>query len=541
MRSTRPTQGGSRPLRPSLLLLAVLASCTGEVAAPAAPSGDDAPSGPTGGSRPGGQRGSLDPGVKPASTTCGPLLAGPAAFRRLTRLEYANIVRDVLGITPVPAALAQLPPDERMGAFTTNASSPVSEAGVEGYSATAEAVASAVTPRLRELAPCSGGPADDACARGFIEGVGRRLYRRPMSATEIERLVTLHRVGAAGGFERGIQVVVEALLQSPSFLYVAERGGDRPGVTFALTGHELATRLSLFLWRSVPDAALVAAAETGKLATPDGLAAEARRLLADPRAQAMVADFHEQWLGVDRMADVTKDAAAFPAFDDALRASMQAETRAFTVHLTLAARGDVRALLTASYTLADDRLARLYGARSPGGSAPARLDLDPAQRAGVLTQESVLAAHSSPEDTGPVHRGVFLRENILCQEVPDPPSGMDITPPEPDPRLTTRQRFAEHRQSPACNGCHALIDPLGFGLESYDAIGRWRTHETGYPSTPRVRSPVSTTWPARSGEASSWPIGWPAAARCMPASRRNGGGTRSGERRTPASDAPSTR
>jgi hypothetical protein len=409
--------------------------------------------------------------------------AGPTSLRRLTAQQYANTVRELVGYSG-DAALA-FSPDERVGPFHSNVGAPISEIQVEQYMDAAEEIATFAIEDLGGLLPCD--PAtvgEDECAAQFIAAFGPRAYRRPLDPTDTARLVAVYEEGKAqGGFSDGIRLVVQAALQSPWFLYHMEFGAEglNDGSTVRLTGHELASRLSYFLWNTMPDDALFAAAGAGTLDDPSGIADQVDRMLADERARETIAEFHVQWLGVDEIASLEKDGDAFPNYSPDLAAAMRAETAAFTSHLVLDGDASFATLLSADYTMTEDPgLLALYGITLPPDHVPGDpVPLPAGQRMGVLTHASVLAEHAHVNQTSPVHRGKVVRENLLCQPLPPPPPDVDNVPPSPDPDATTRERFEQHREDPSCAGCHRLLDPIGFVFEHYDAIGQWRDLEGG--------------------------------------------------------------
>lgn len=403
----------------------------------------------------------------------------PSPLRRLTRVEYENTVHDLFGLD-LPLA-SSFPADPVAGGFGNNAAVlTVSSLQAEKYLEAAEVVAATAVKDLSTLVPCEPS-GEETCARQFIERFGRRAYRRPLAPADTDRLLRAFRAGRAEGtFSAGIELVIQTALQSPSFLYRFELGGTTPANAklVPLTQHEVASRLSYFLWASMPDAALDAAADAGKLGTPDQIAAQARVMLAAPRARAAVGDFYRQWLGLGALDGVAKDPAVYPELTDELRGAMRAETQAFVEHVVWSADHKLGTLLTAPLGFPSTAaLAGIYGV----GAAPGMVALPPAQRAGVLTQASVLAVHALPDQSSPVTRGKFVRQQLLCQTPAQPPPNLNVTPPDVDPTKTTRERFAEHTANAGCAACHALMDPIGFGLEAYDGIGRFRSMEGGRP------------------------------------------------------------
>jgi hypothetical protein len=231
----------------------------------------------------------------------------------------------------------------------------------------------------------------------------------------------------------------------------------------------------------MPDEPLFAAAAAGQLATPEQIAAQARRMLDDPKAREAVANFHQQWLDYNRIANVTKDATLFPEWTPGIAGLMREEAQAFLDDAVFGANGSLASLLTSSSGFLNADLAAFYGVVGPTGAQFEPVALDPMQRAGVLTLGSLLTINAHSNQTSPVHRGLLVRERFLCDPVPPPPPDVMVQAPAPNPDSTARERFAEHSVNPACGGCHSLMDPLGFGFENYDAMGRFRTEENGLP------------------------------------------------------------
>ncbi|WP_428267167.1 DUF1592 domain-containing protein [Haliangium sp.] len=327
------------------------------------------------------------------------------------------------------------------------------------------------------------------CAEDAVLTLAAGGFRRPLSEAEQARLTAA--VTAAlteDGFHDAIEAGVAAVVRSPKFLYLVELGTpvpDRPRV-FRLSPHELAARLSYGLCEGPPDPELRALADDGRLDDPAVLEAQARRLLDAPCGRATVMRFFRQWLGLDAMTELARDPEVYPGFGPELREAMIRETDRFLTELVWDQGGDLSELYTAGYSWLDGAGARLYGDELAaeladlGPEEALRVELPP-ERRGLLTQPSLLAVTSKFTQTSPVRRGVFVLEKLLCVDLPSPPVGLDITPPAFDPTLTTRERWAAHSDSPACVGCHGLIDPVGFTMEGFDAIGRYRTVENGRP------------------------------------------------------------
>jgi hypothetical protein len=447
------------------------------------------------GSGPGGDQTAGGSGPPPAGQGPPPGTSGPgpdqtcsseqlrAPLRRLTRGEYNATVRDLLGDRTAPAD--RFPPDEVSGGFSNNASLlGVSPLLAEKYQEAAEALAAAAVKDVGALVACDlARTGEEACARLFVERFGRRAYRHPLSAAERDRLLALYALGRQGGsFAEGIEVVLRAVLQAPAFLYRLE--GGRPATAGAalapLDGYQVATRLSYLLWGTMPDDRLFAAAEGNQLGSAEQVVAMARTMLQDPRARPVIAEFNRQWLGLaaDRVA---KDAQVYPAFDDELRAGLAAETTAFAEEVYFGADHSLAALFTSARGFVNPALARLYGVPAPAGAGVQPVMLSADERPGLLTRAAFLAVHALPDQSSPIHRGKLVREQVLCEPMPPQPPGLMVTPPEVDSRRPTRERFAQHAQDAACAVCHRLMDPIGFGFERYDGIGRYRASDGGGP------------------------------------------------------------
>ncbi len=322
-------------------------------------------------------------------------------------------------------------------------------------------------------------PEQNACSRSILWTLARRAYRRPVTESDLDRLLPFYEQGRGeGGFERGIQRALERLLVSPEFLFRVERdpadaaGGD----VYAVSDLELASRLSFFLWSSIPDDELLDTAIRGELREPGVLERQVRRMLADDRSAALVDNFAEQWLFLRDVDAKEPDAGFFPGFDENLRQAFRRETELF-VDSVLRGDGSVLDLLTASHTFVNERLARHYGIPHVYGSHFRRVELGAPERHGLLGQGSILTLTSYATRTSPVLRGKWILENLLASPPPPPPPdvpSLDETTESGEPR-SMREAMEQHRANPACASCHSQMDPLGFALENFDAIGRWRT------------------------------------------------------------------
>ncbi len=340
------------------------------------------------------------------------------------------------------------------------------------------------TPSRRRLFVCSPSkPAEeDACAQKILLTLMRRAYRRPVTAADLKMPMKFFTdAKKEGGFDNGIEMALRAVLMSPEFLFRVEQdpANIAPKTAYRISDVELASRLSFFLWSSIPDDALLDAAISGKLKNPAVLEQHTRRMLADPRSNVLVSNFAEQWLHLRNLASTTPDMRVFPDFDDNLRQSFLKETELFFESILREDR-NVLDLLSANYTFVNERLAKHYGIPNIYGSRFRRVNFDESShRGGLLGQGSILTVTSYATRTSPVIRGKWILDNILGVPPPPPPASVPALKEREGigKNLTMRQRMAQHRDSPACSGCHQLMDPVGFSLENYDAVGRWRTHD----------------------------------------------------------------
>jgi mono/diheme cytochrome c family protein len=334
-------------------------------------------------------------------------------------------------------------------------------------------------------------PEEEApCAQRILGELATRAYRRPVDEADLAELMPFFAAGQAEhGFDAGIQLALERLLVSPQFLYRIERtpAGIEPGATFAVSDLELASRLSFFLWSSIPDDELLRVAGEGRLHEPAVLRAQVERLLADPRSSAMVTNFAAQWLFLRDAAIKEPDIFLFPDHDVALRRALARETELF-VDSVLRSGNSVLDLLTAAHTFVDERLASHYGIPNIRGSYFRRVELGAdSHRNGLLGQASILTVTSYSTRTSPVLRGKYVLDNLLASPPPAPPPDVPALATEDaadGAPLTMRDAMIRHRANPACAGCHAKMDPIGFALEHFDAVGRWRADDAGKPIDP---------------------------------------------------------
>ncbi len=417
----------------------------------------------------------VDPGP---SLECQQLNPGTSPARLLTREQYNNTIEELLGDDSRPADA--FPPENTVLGYGTNADAHhASPLLVEKFLSAAEGVAKRAMAKRDELLPCPAGDESVECATRFIREFGARAFRRPLEASEVAIFAKLFQSSQVPyGFDKAIDLVLQALLQSPQFLYridttpapTVETGAVRLG------SYEIASRLSYSLWNSMPDDALFASAATDELQTAEAIESHARRMLDDPRAKRMSADFFRQWLNLGRLGSTVRENPA----DADLGTSWQQSVEKFLEHAMWDEGGGIERLFTSSRVYVDSSLAGLYGIKAPS-TGFAAVDGDPSQRMGLLTQPGLLALFSHPDQSSPIQRGVFIREQVLCQKLQSPPPEVDQTPPDPDPDATTRERFAQHTEAPTCHSCHQRIDGLGFGLENFDHLGRYRAMEYDLP------------------------------------------------------------
>jgi hypothetical protein len=433
--------------------------------------------------------GTADGGLASGSVTttqsvCATISPGASPLRRLTQGEYDNTVRDLLGDTTSPASA--FPPDQRVGDFSNTAVAlTVSPLLAQSYESAAEALATTAVAHLGTLVPCdTAATGETACATQFIATFGKRAFRRPLTQDEQAALLTLYQANrAAADYDNGVQSVIEAILQSAPFLYRPEFGASAraQGAILPLTSYEMASRLSYFLWGSMPDDALFAAADADTLQAPQQIADQANRMLGDPKAHPAITQFFSEWLGVDEIDNAPKDPTTYPSYTPQVRDAMQGETAAFADWVMWQSDAKLGTLLTAPVSFVNQSLATIYGITGISGDALQQVQLDPTQRAGVLTQAAVMTVLGKADRSSPVLRGKFVREKLLCQEVAPPPQNIVITPPPIMPGVSTREMFTMHSQVQPCKGCHTLMDPIGFGFENYDGIGQWRSVDQGQP------------------------------------------------------------
>ncbi|WP_375766819.1 DUF1592 domain-containing protein [Archangium gephyra] len=410
---------------------------------------------------------------------CEPGKADPNAKRRLrmlTRFEYDNTLRDLLYLDSQWGQ--SLPAEERVHGFDNNADErAVGQLLTDKLLSAAEQAAEAGVANLSRHVSCAPG---EECARQFIQDFGLRAFRRPLTDAEKTRYQSLYTaVAAEDGYTEGIEAIIAAMLQSPNFLYRTELGQHLGDGRYVLTDYEVASELSYLFWGSMPDEQLFAKAKAGALNKPEQLSVEARRMLASPRSRPMLDHFVSQWLDLGHINQAQKD-AAFEDFSPSIRSAMLAETTELFDYVVRDSSGRLPELFTSDYTFATDALASFY--RLPSGpvtssTAPTSglrmWELKSTGRGGILTHGSILATQATPQTSSPIRRGKLVRERLLCQPLPPPPPGLSVQLSPVSEGLPNRQRFQEHSTNAACASCHQLMDPIGFGFEQFNSVGRF--------------------------------------------------------------------
>lgn len=390
-------------------------------------------------------------------------------LRRLTHSQYNNTVRDLLGDQTRPADL--FPPEDFLHGFKNQSrSQEISPILAEAYNGAAERLARNAFAGGEDhgrLVPCKAKAASDAgCAQAFVRSFGQRAFRRPLTEAEAQRYsgLLLKEATRSGEFLRGAQLIVEAMLQSPKFLFRVEGGA-----------YKAASSLAYFLWDSMPDQELFRAAGAGELANPAHIRQQAQRMLKEGKARQALDEFTAQWLRFDQVLNAVKDRNLYPQFNLQLATAMTEETRRLVADLVWGEKSFLD-FFEARYAFINSDLATLYGLPAPASEFDKVAFPADSERAGVLGQAAFLAMTSKPGETSPTVRGLFVRDQFLCQQVPDPPPGVNSTlpPVTVDKPQTNRQRLQEHLINRTCAGCHMLMDPIGFGFERFDAIGQFQ-------------------------------------------------------------------
>lgn len=427
----------------------------------------------------------FDPCEEALSNTCEEVLPGKPLLRRLSRFEYDQTIEALFGIPSTWGST--FTPETVVHDFDNNADAVV----VNGLFAdqirnAAEEIAPLALGSPGLLTSCAGLDEGD-CADVFIPEIGKRIFRRPLGEDDVVRYRNVYLlVAAEDGHNTGLQWVLTAMLQSPHFLYREEWGTYNDAGVYVLNGYEIASSLSYLFWGSMPDNILFEKAENGDLLTSEGRMEEASRLLNDPKAEKQVLHFSRQWLQVEQLETLTKAAEIYPAFTEQIREHMMQELDAFISATLLKEFGNVEDLFTSNQGQMHPDLAAFYGigaetAVGVGDNGMTLYELEDTPYGGILSKGALLTRHAFPDASSPIHRGMVVRERFLCNELPPPPPGLNVEAPPVDPNATTKDRFLAHSSVEPCTSCHQLIDPIGFGFEAFDGIGRHRTEENGLP------------------------------------------------------------
>ncbi|MEM6370718.1 MAG: DUF1588 domain-containing protein [Myxococcota bacterium] len=403
---------------------------------------------------------------------------GPAPLRLLTRAEYAATVKALLRIEDADEGL---PSENQVVGFdnfaSANAATPTH---VEAYQRAAVRIADHAVEDLVGLTGCE---ENADCGHAFIADFGRKAFRRSLDPEEEVLLRSVYDdLASSQGHRAGVVGVLQAVLQSPQFLYRVETGPEEADQNIlALNGPALATRLAYLLWNETPDEALLDQAEGGALSASEGLSAQARSMLSDPRAREGMENFYAQLLETKNFDSMTKAPQLYPRFAPDVALELRASLHAYMDHVLLDPSGGWSTLFAGDQVWATPRLANIYELPTPTSGALGPVSGGVKRTGGLLTQPALLALLAKPDRSGPIARGVFVLERLLCQHLQSPPPGTPIVPPEPVFDRTTRERFEQHTEDAECASCHQYIDPVGFLFEHYDGMGAWRDSENGFP------------------------------------------------------------
>ncbi len=483
MKLDHETTRGGRGVTPWWLLALLLSACGGDSATGGSDHDTASDAGDGRGPSTGTSGGSGDGGTgqaTPGSDDAVPPLpdgveVGGTGLRRLTAHEYDNVIRDLLGDDTRPAR-SRLPEDVRSpfdNGWQAQVPSRVLVAGLESLATDVTAAWLADEPRRSATIGCTPAGTGEACMREFTERFARLAWRRPVTEAEVEEIVELGMSFAPtpSDFHSGVEVIVRALLQSAELLYRIEFGSTPEGEPFALTAHEIATRMSFLIWGSSPDPQLLDHADGGMLESAEGRRDAALRLLSDPRARDQVDRFHAMWLGFESLPHSVE-----------LTRAMRTESRTLVERVVFEERRAWTELFQSTETWLDDTLASHYGLPAPSSASGGWVDVGDSGRQGILSHGAFLSAAANPLDTSPTKRGKLVLDRLLCAPVPPPPPDVEADePPSADLGMCKVDQYAAHRTEPRCAGCHSAMDGIGFGLERYDRAGRYREVEEGRP------------------------------------------------------------
>jgi len=422
-----------------------------------------------------------------------PFAPAPGVLRRLTRAQFHNAIKDVFGFE---VDVNSLDPDSWHGRFASVGATTVetTDQGVEQYNAAIESAVNAVfsdtTKRTQFLGCTPTGQANDTCVRGYIQKLGQRAWRRPLESAELDRFVSLAASAstALGSPTEGARWATVALFSSPSFIYRPEIGTAGTNGVMRLSGYEVASRLSFLIWNSLPDQMLLDQAANGMLNTADGIRTAATRLLTAAAGRESVAGFADEYMRVDRIATQAKD-PSFTEYTPALQAAMVRDMRDTWASLAFDDESSILDVFSTNKVVVNADLAKFYGVDATGLTATTyatRMLPADGPRVGILSKAGFLSQFANQKYGSPTLRGRFIRESLMCGTVPNPPGDVNTAAIDlpTDKPMTRRQRLEMHRAQASCAGCHALMDPLGLPLESFDAVGKYRTTDNGLPVDP---------------------------------------------------------
>jgi hypothetical protein len=418
----------------------------------------------------------------------------PGAFRRLTRYQFRNAVKDVFGYD---VNINDLDTDSFTANFASLGASTVvtSDRGAEQYNTAIESAVDAIfsdaTKRSQFIGCTPTGQSNDTCVRGFIQKLGLRAWRRPLQSTELDRFVALAASASTtlGSATEGARWATVALFSSPSFLYRPELGAASSTGGLRLTGYETASRLAFLIWNSIPDQMLMDQATAGMLGTADGIRAAATRMLDAAAGRESIGGFAEEYMRLDRIGTQAKDPSLFPEYGTSLQAAMVRDIRDTWASLAFDDQASFYDLFTTTKVVVNADLARLYGIDATGlTSTTFQTKALPAggPRSGVLAKAGLLSEFANQQSGSPTLRGKFIRESLMCLTIPPPPPGVNtaVVDQPTDVPMTRRQKLQAHMTNDSCAACHKYMDPLGFPLENFDAIGKYRTTDNGLPVDP---------------------------------------------------------
>lgn len=418
-----------------------------------------------------------------------PLSLASTPLRRLTPAQYNATVNALFAPTRIDAQPLQDSP-ETFGFTNFGAQQQPSALVIQQFQQGALRVSAQAMSEVERWSGCpsDGGPQASSCGERFLRQFIPRAFRRPQNEAALEPYLSHFRTQlAASNFQVALSLTIQALLQAPSFLYFIEEStpNDESKIEKIekLDSFSLASRLSYFIWDNMPDQALWEAAQRGELSSPEQIASQARRMLADPKARPAMVRFFQQWLDAKRIDRISLDTATYPSYRPRFNAAFREALDRRIEHAIFDGPGTLASLLTQPQAWVNADLAPLYGVDNVTGNGWKLVDLPSDQRAGLLTDAGWLASRSHAVHPSPVARGVFVLERMLCRPSYPPPADTDTTPPQPDPNApkTNRQRYEQHVLDPTCAGCHKPIDGIGMGFEHYDAFGRWREQDNGFP------------------------------------------------------------